>query len=519
LALTDDSAATTQRGARELAAIGLAGVLLAGPTVLAFFNAGYFDEARAWAGLAAWVLAVLGLLVKRGGLALSRAGWVAVAGLALLAGWTLLSMTWAPIRGNAYHAGQIAILYLGGLLASLVLFRGRVAARLVEPALVLGALVVIGDGLSERFLPGIVHLASSLTAEGRLDQPLSYWNAMGELAAIGLVLATRITGDGTRPVGLRAAAAAASAPLGMGLYLSFSRGALFAGAAGMLALIVLAPRREQLRGLVVSIGAAVLAAVASAPFRGMTSMHGSLSTRETQGVISLVLLVVIMVIAALVQLRLVARGGEGELRLPRRAPLVVLVLVCAGLALAITVGAKEASQLPSGTSAARFTTFQSDRYAYWRVAFQAFSAQPLRGVGAGGWSVWWLQKRHTSSYAVDAHSLELQVLAELGIVGVALLLLFFGGVAMAARRAHARLPVLAAGPIAGLVVYLAHSPLDWDWQLPALTLVGVGLAGAVLALAGSAERPEPYRRREAFAELGGGEPAARALTPSNRLAG
>jgi hypothetical protein len=38
--------------------------------------------------------------------------------------------------------------------------------------------------------------------------------------------------------------------------------------------------------------------------------------------------------------------------------------------------------------------------------------------------------------------------------------------------------------VAGLVVWLAHSPLDWDWQLPALTLVAVALAGTVLGLAG-----------------------------------
>ncbi|MEA2147285.1 MAG: hypothetical protein QOG59_2872, partial [Solirubrobacteraceae bacterium] len=36
--------------------------VLAGPAALAFFSGGYFDEARAWAGLSAWALAVIGLL-------------------------------------------------------------------------------------------------------------------------------------------------------------------------------------------------------------------------------------------------------------------------------------------------------------------------------------------------------------------------------------------------------------------------------------------------------------------------
>ena len=40
---------------------------------------------------------------------------------------------------------------------------------------------------------------------------------------------------------------------------------------------------------------------------------------------------------------------------------------------------------------------------------------------------------------------------------------------------------MAAGPIAGFVVYVAHAPLDWDWQMPAVTLVAIVLAGALLA--------------------------------------
>jgi hypothetical protein len=42
---------------------------------------------------------------------------------------------------------------------------------------------------------------------------------------------------------------------------------------------------------------------------------------------------------------------------------------------------------------------------------------------------------------------------------------------------------VASGPIAGCVVYLTHAPLDWDWQMPAVTLVAIALAGALLALA------------------------------------
>src|SRR5207248_897222 len=132
-----------------------------------------------------------------------------------------LSITWAPIEGSAYHAGQLVVLYVGALLAASVLLRSPAGRRAVEPSLAAGALVVIGYALSERLLPGLLHFSRSVSAQGRLEQPLTYWNAVGELAAIGFVLCVRLTGDATRPTRLRVASAAAGAPLGLGLYLSF----------------------------------------------------------------------------------------------------------------------------------------------------------------------------------------------------------------------------------------------------------------------------------------------------------
>ena len=110
-------------------------------------------------------------------------------------------------------------------------------------------LIVVGYGISERLLPGLLSFQHSASAEGRLEQPLTYWNAMGELAAIGAVLAVRVAGDLARTRALRAAAAAASVPLGLGLYLAFSRGALFACAAGLATVIVAARSRAQLHAL------------------------------------------------------------------------------------------------------------------------------------------------------------------------------------------------------------------------------------------------------------------------------
>src|ERR1700743_252144 len=144
-------------------------ILLAGPTALAFFAGGYFDGPRAWAGVAAWLViaiaAAASLQVIPGGPA-GRPGRVALLALALLAAWTLLSMTWAPVAGTAYHDGQRLLLYVGALLGAAALLRTRAAQRAVEPALAAGTLIVIGYGLSERLLPGVRQFARSVSAEG-----------------------------------------------------------------------------------------------------------------------------------------------------------------------------------------------------------------------------------------------------------------------------------------------------------------------------------------------------------------
>jgi hypothetical protein len=456
--------------------------LLAGPVALSFFSGGYFDEARTWAGFGVWLVVIVALAAGAP-LPKGRLAWLTVGGLAGLAAWTLLSALWAPLAGSAYHYGQIAVLYTGVVLAAATLFEPAEVRGIVEPAMAAAALIVVGYGLSARLLPGLLHFARSLSAQGRLEQPLTYWNAMGELAALGFVLSAALAGSARRPRVVRAVAAAGAVPLGVGLYVSFSRGALFACVAGLVTLIVLVRTRQQLVSLGITVGAAVIASLVAAPQHGFSSLSGSLGSREQQGAIVFVVLVVLAGTAAAVQWRAIARGSTASLNLPRRSPLIAVSVIAAGLALAIVLGAKEKSVAPLSGGAARLGTLQSNRYEYWRVALKAFEAEPLRGVGAGGWAVYWLRDRRINAFAQDAHSLPLQTMAELGLIGLALLALFLGGMVGVAARAHRLLPALAGGPAAGFAAYIAHAPLDWDWEMPAVTMVAMLLAGALIAMA------------------------------------
>jgi hypothetical protein len=455
--------------------------LIAGPVALAFASGGFFGGPRDTALVVAGaVLALLAATTTPASALLParRAARVALAAAFAYAAWIGLSATWAPVPDFAGDDAERALLYATALAAASIAFADRRAVRALEPLAAAGTVVVVGYGLAGRLLPGLVTEHPQASAAGRLDQPLTYWNATGALAAIGLVLCARIAGDADRRAATRAAAAAAAVPLGMGCYLSFSRGALAALVAGLIALLVLAPARATLRGAALVVAAGVGGAVAGGLSPGVRALSGSLAARERSGAIVLAAALALMAAAAWVASRPPAAGA---LALPRRAPPIAAAAIAALLVVPIAAaGGRQAAPPATGATNARLGSLGSNRYAYSRVALHTGADHPLAGVGASGFRIAWLEHRDVDESVRDAHSLELETFAELGLVGVALVAALLGGIALSARAAHAADPDLVAGPIAALVVWAFHSAIDWDWEMPALTLVAVVLAGAVL---------------------------------------
>jgi hypothetical protein len=460
--------------------------VLAAPTVLAFFSGGYFPHPRLIAGLVIWAV-VLALAVA-GPVPLPRTtpGRLALGGVVGLTAWSALSILWAPQAGPAVQNVQRLVLYAGVLLVAVGALRDARLRRAVEPALAAGVAIVIGYGLLGRVLPGIVNLAGSRSAGGRLEQPLTYWNAEGALAAIGLVLCARLAGDRHRPGAVRLIAAAVAPALGAGVYLSYSRGALAVAVLGLLVLAAAAPSRAQLRAvaLVLAVGAGVAACSELLP--GVARVTGDGRSRD--GALFLVVLVGAAAVTALV----IARTGDERAHMPRwysrlgPAAWVATAAVAVGLVVGGLAERPSERELSAGAGATRLTSVTSNRYEYWRVALGAFRDDPLTGVGSGGFRVVWLQERPIRETVRDTHSLVFEVMAELGLVGLLAFAFMCGGAAAAARQALSHDRVLAAGPLAALVVWTLHASIDWDWQLPAVTLPALVLAGLLIVLA---ERP------------------------------
>lgn len=124
-----------------------------------------------------------------------------------------------------------------------------------------------------------------------------------------------------------------------------------------------------------------------------------------------------------------------------------------------------------------------DRPAYWRVALGDAADHALVGSGAGSFDDVWLERRAIPAFVRDAHSLYLETAAELGVVGLALLLIALGAPLVAAARARDRRLVATAA--AGYTVLLVHAGLDWDWEMPVTVLSGLTCAAVLLAVSAS----------------------------------
>ncbi|MGH2744452.1 MAG: O-antigen ligase family protein, partial [Thermoleophilaceae bacterium] len=246
------------------------------------------------------------------------------------------------------------------------------------------------------------------------------------------------------------------------------------------------------RALAATLVPALVAAVIAGALPAVRTLEGG--SPRAEGLAMLGALILLAAAAALLTLLATREGGGGAgLRMRRRTAVFALagMLLLGGALVAAAFEARPEARSPAfGATGARLRSVDSNRYAYWRVALGTFAAHPLHGIGSGGFVVDWLQEREVVDPTREPHSLYLGTLAELGLVGLAALLAFLGGVAAAARRLWRADPGLAAGPVAALAVWAVHAGIDWDWEMPAVTLVALALAAALVAWS---ERPAATR--------------------------
>ena len=496
-ALEADASVTAVDRVRSIRSLAVGAGAASSIAIFGFASGGYYPTAWGWGALVAlWLSAtylVLGTATRPNPFALAMLG-----GLALLSVWTWLSLIWSEDVDQTVLEGQRTLLYVaiaGGL--ALVVRRMD-----VEPLLggtLIGLFLPSGYGLLTRLFPDRLGVFEPI-AGYRLQEPVGYWNALGLFAAMGAALALGIAARGSLLV--RALAGAALPILLTTTYFTFSRGAWLALGVGLVVAVAIDPRRLHLLAVGLTLApASGLAVWLASRQDALTRTDAPLSAATDDGhrlALYLLLLAVISALAAAV-----FGLAESRVSLPRMVPLafagaLAVIVVAGSIAVFARYGGPHTiaqkgwdsfAATPPQTQAdlrkRLFTFTGSYRVDLWRTALDQYADHPLVGSGSGSYENYWNEHRPFAHKVRDGHSVYLEMLAELGPVGLALLAVALGVPLVAAffARRHPLVPVA----LGAYVAYLVHASVDWDWELPAVTIAALACGIGVIVAAGRKE--------------------------------
>jgi O-Antigen ligase len=474
---------------------------------------GYDPLVHDQVGIAVWWIVLVATAV--GALPVNRPSslaWLALGLLAAFVAWTALSLGWTE-SAERTSADLARVAGYLGVFVFAVFAVSRVEARRLVGAVAAGIVLVSTVALLSRFEPnlfaGANQTASLLSSnQERLSYPLHYWNAVAAMVAIGLPLVLQAATD-AKSIALRAAAAAALPALALTLFFTLSRGGIAAAILALVAFVVFsADRMAKLPTLLLAgVGSVIL--IFAADSRDALQ-HGLLnSTAESQGDQMLAIAIGVCLVAALLQFAISRAPGNierpGWTVVTRRQSLIAVAV--AALAVLIVAGAFDAPGRASdawtefkekgspGKGADRLSSAAGqNRYQLWSAAVHENATRPLAGTGSGTFEYWWARNADVDEVVRDTHSLYLQTLGELGIVGLALLaglmLTVLAGGARATWLADPSQRPSLAGALAGCLAFFITATFDWMWQIPVLPVAMLLLAAALVTASGRRSRGE-----------------------------
>ncbi len=460
---------------------------------LAANDGGYFPSAWGWAALAFLWVAALALILAE--VRLGTLDLAAIGAFFAVFAWVLVSALWTVSLTRTLLEAERVLVYPAALAALLLLVRRGAHGALLGGTWA-AITVVSAYSLATRLFPERLGLLNPI-AGYRLSQPIGYWNALGLFAAVGTLLAAGVVAR-KRELALRCAAAGSLLVLIPTLYFTFSRGAWIALAIGLVAAIGLDPRRLQLISTLLLVAPlTVIGLVLAYHSDALSRVEPRLSESSGAGHRLAVELACLAAgnVLLVVGLRAVeARWSPAERTHRAYRAALILASVAALLTVFVRYGdpvtlsrhgydafASPPPRVEVSLNRRLFNLSGSGRLPQWRVAWAQFEAHPWLGSGAGSYELAWLERRPYVGQVRDAHNLYLETLTELGPVGLALLVVALGTPFVAGWRARRRALVPAA--FGAYVAFLAHAAVDWDWEIPAVTLAALFCAAATLVAA------------------------------------
>jgi O-Antigen ligase len=476
---------------------------------LALRTGGYYAEtSSSVVVLLAAGLAVHALAARRPLAGLSTPLVVAGAAMALLVAWTWLSANWSDAPGRAVLESQRTALYLLALVLFGAAVRRRGGVAVAAGAVAVAIVGVCAAAVATRLYPDVFEVAPTLSS-ARLSFPISYWNSLGLFAGVGLVLSLHFACHHHSRVTARVLGAAGVPLAAAAIYFTFSRGAAAATVVGVLAYLLVGRPRGALAGLIATVPTTLLTLRAAYDADLLGTRENTTAAAAAQGHEVATMLIVCCLAAAVFRLALVPLDTRLT-RIPRPRPMrrgtaVAVIAVLAMLAGSAALAADVPDRIERGyhsftegekSDDAR-TRFRSVRIGgrsdHWDVALDNYRAHKLAGTGAGTYETRWLAERSDPSETAEAHSLYIEMLAELGIVGFVLVVTAIVAIlAGLLWRARGRRRPVYAALFAAILMWALHAGVDWDWELPAVSLWAFALAGVALANGTAGQRgPRP----------------------------
>jgi tetratricopeptide (TPR) repeat protein len=464
------------------AAVLLVAALLAGD--------GSSDDRLVWIGGAALIAAgaVAILCLPRP----ARAGWMFFGALGAFVLWSGLSILWSvePDRSWSYFnrsACYLAFAVVGLAVGALV----PRAPRLAAAALAVGLSLALAWALLGKVVPDLDPDGERVA---RLRGSLGYWNALAFVAAMAVPVSLWAAARRAHPHAARAGGAVLFFLATVALLLTYSRGgALVALGVLGLWLVLGSPRLESVVTAAGAGAAGLVVAIVGFALPGVSEERQPEDVRADDGLLFGVALVVgaaLVFGAAYLASREEARRPLDEhvrLRLGRVAGAAAAALFVAALALGVVRAGSPVDWVSDAVSEfsepinpaleddpGRFAELSSNtRWSWWEDALEVFREHPVVGAGAGAYDVARRPFREDELAPVEPHSLPLQFLAELGVVGFLLIgtavVAAAVGIAASLRRAEgADRPAVAALTVVA-AAYAVHGLIEFNWDYVALS--------------------------------------------------
>ncbi|MGD0272605.1 MAG: O-antigen ligase family protein [Gaiellaceae bacterium] len=471
---------------------------------LAYDNGSYFLPSRNTLAIAVWwaviVGIVLGLLIAEN---LPRASLAIAGGLAALAAWTFASVFWAASAENAFNEFNRVSLFLGVFVLTVLVAR-RNAIKWWCAGLEIAVALIALVALISRFFPGTFPDQGlvALGVPSRLSFPLGYWNGLAIFLALGVPLLLHTAISSRNPV-IRGLAIAPIPAIVSVAYLASSRGGGVTALVGIIAFVALTNKRWSAGLALFWAGLGSVAAIAVLISR-KELVNGPFGTSlvEQQGRSAAILVGLACVLAGATYA--VSRMYTDRLSvqpnpwLGRGFVISLAVVAIAGIVASHPVAQfhefKRSPSQPLHIESNDYVRSHltsargSGRWQFWASAIDQWESHPVLGNGAGSYESWWLKHAPFFFPVKDAHSLYLQSLGELGIIGLLLTLgLTIGGTSIGVVRTlrdSGEERVTLAALTASFAAFSVAAGIDWMWELTAVTVFALILLALLSDAAG-----------------------------------